>query len=199
MGAPLKIRSTPRRPRRWPLLASLTAPLLGLLVGCGGGGQSQSDVPPPITGPGGDAARTIDFALADLDGNTVALSDYRGQVVLVTFFTTWCDPCIAEIPALNDMVEGERAIDGFRVVAVSLDLNPKQLVEQFVEFMDIKYPVLYADEAMLQGMTPFGTVRTIPAAFLIDTEGRHVDTFVGMTPMGYIRRRAQELASARAR
>ncbi|MFN3197794.1 MAG: TlpA family protein disulfide reductase [Bradymonadia bacterium] len=178
----------------------LAALALLLSVGCGGGPRARNNgVKPPISGPGGKLATTVNFSLDDIKGGRVSLSDFRGQVVLVTFFTTWCDPCIAEIPALNDMVDGPTAIEGFKVVAISLDLNPRQLVEQFVEFMGIQYPVLLADEGMLRGDTPFGTVRTIPAAFLVDADGRHVDTFVGMTPLGYIRRRAQELIPARAR
>lgn len=191
------------RLHRWPARAGLRLlPLLTALscVACGGGGGPQKpDIPPPILGPGGKVAETVNFTLTDLQGQSVALSDFRGQVVLVTYFTTWCDPCIAEIPALNKMVEGDKAIEGFKVVAVSLDLNPPDFVREFAEFMNIKYPVLFADDVMLRGETPFGVVRTIPAAFLVDADGRHVDTFIGMTPMGYIRRRAQELTQESAR
>lgn len=170
------------------------AALLWLLVaGCGG--ARDRSVAPPIAGPSGAPARTVDFELHDLEGRPVRLSDYRGRVVLVNYFATWCQPCLAEIPAFNRLARRDGSGPDLVVLGVSVDLQPDEVLRPFVEYMGIEYPVLVADTAMLNGRTPFGEVHAIPASFLVDPAGRHVESFLGPAPIDYVRRRAGELAS----
>jgi peroxiredoxin len=70
--------------------------------------------------PDKDRRTAPDFALKDADGRTVRLSDYRGKVVLLDFWATWCDPCRYEIPWFMDM-ERKRKDRGFAVLGVSMD------------------------------------------------------------------------------
>ena len=111
----------------------------------------------------------------------------------MAYFATWCDPCLVEVPAFNALVEGSDAVKGLAVVGVALDLDGRQIVEPFVKYMNIKYTVALADESTLNGRTPFGPVQAIPVSFLVDAAGRHVESFVGLTPIDYVRRRAREL------
>jgi peroxiredoxin len=174
-----------------PLARAGLALLCLVAASCGGGPRAPYGT--PAAGSGGDAALGIDFALPDLDGRVVRLSDFRGKVVLVNYFATWCQPCLGEIPALNGLVAEEGGLPGFAVVGISVDLQPDQVLRPFVEYMQIRYPVLKADDAMIRGRTPFGDVPAIPASFLIDPEGRVAETFVGLAPIEYIRKRAAEL------
>lgn len=186
-------RSAARR-----ILRAMPAPqpaalaLLGLLAAACGAGRPGAGASGDEAG--GDPARPIDFALPDLEGRTVRLGDLRGRVVLVTYFATWCQPCLAEIPAFNALVAEEGGVPGLSVVGISVDLQPEEILRPFVEYMQIRYPVLRADEAMKRGRTPFGDVPAIPTSFLVDRDGRVVETFVGLAPIEYVRRRATALA-----
>lgn len=165
------------------------------VAGACGGPRRGRGIPPPIAGPDGSPAESVDFNLehAIEPGKRIRLSDYRGQVVLVNYFATWCTPCIAEIPAFNQLAHGDDPVEGFEVVGVALDLDGRALVREFVDYMEIGYPVALADQNTLNGLTPFGTVRAIPASFLVDAQGRHVETFMGLTPIEYLRHRVAEL------
>jgi len=175
--------------RRRSVLPLITAALLGC------GGEGPRTVPAPVTGPGGGLAESVSFTLPGVDGEPVRLIDHRGEVVLVNFFATWCSPCLLEIPQLAGLVEGENKIEGFTVIGVAMDVGGAQLVSPFRDYMKIPYPLALADDAMLHGRTPFGTVRALPASFLIDPDGRHVETFRGIVPLTYLRRRVRALAS----
>ena len=162
-----------------------------LLCACGG---VRRGVPPPIRGPGGALAETVDFTLDDLQGEPVQLSSFRGRVVLVSFFATWCGPCLQELPAIDRLAAEEERLT---VLAVSLDNTPKKLVPAFVNYLNFKSKVVLADRGMMTGNTPFGPLPAIPVSFLVDARGRHVETFFGLTPTDYVRRRVDELGGGR--
>ena len=107
------------------IIALAAIALLALAVaGCG----RQAGTPQS----GGSAASgSLDFALKDLAGNTVRLSDLRGQVVLVDFWATWCPPCRMELPHLQKLQETYGA-RGFRVVAIAMDEQGASVVQPFV-------------------------------------------------------------------
>jgi len=111
----------------------------------------------------------------DLQGQTISLADYPDDVVLVTFFATWCAPCLAEIPLLNRL----HALPGVRVIAISLDQQARKFLPLFVEQFDPQYPVIIANEDLREGRSPFGLIPAIPAAFLFDSRRRLVATMVG--------------------
>jgi peroxiredoxin len=177
-----------------PTCRGITALVIAAALTACGGARPLPGVPPPIGGPAGGTARTVALELPRLDGTPARLSDFRGRVVLVHFFTTWCTPCLEEIPVLDDLAHGEQALPDFVVLGVSLDTTPEALLPPFIELLRIRFPVLLADRAMLQGQTPFGALAAIPASFLIDPQGRHVETYVGLTPVDHLRRRVRSLA-----
>lgn len=181
----------PRNPLLGVALAALVAPACG--------GVRGTSAPPVVTGPDGKPAETVDFELADArgGGQALRLSDFRGRPVIVHYFTTWCAPCEAEFQNLNHLVDLHREKNDLAVLGVALDLDGRKLLPMFLEVRGLAYPVGLADERMLHGETPFGPVRAIPATFLVDAEGRHVETFQGVVPFAHLQSRLDALIAAR--
>ncbi len=113
-----------------------------------------------------------------LDGTSVASKDYKGQVMLVTFFATWCPPCRQEIPTLKQLQE-EYGPKGFSVLALSVDEGGSAIVEKLVKLEKINYPVLMADRATADN---FGGIAGIPTSFLVNRQGNVVKRYTGYVP-----------------
>jgi cytochrome c biogenesis protein CcmG/thiol:disulfide interchange protein DsbE len=118
-----------------------------------------------------------DFALKDADGRTVHLSDYRGKVVLLDFWATWCGPCRMEIPWFIEMQRDNRD-RGFEVLGVSMDDNGWEDVKPFLAEMKVNYRILIGDDRTAE---VYGGVESLPTTFLIDREGRIAVVHVGLT------------------
>lgn len=116
-----------------------------------------------------------DFALANLDGQTVRLSDFRGRIVLIDFWATWCRPCLMEIPHLIELYN-EYGRDGFAVVGISVDQKGESVVRPFVKRMAIPYPIVMGNPTIVH---KYGPIRGIPTAFLVDAEGYIVAKYEG--------------------
>lgn len=124
-------------------------------------------------GTGGEPAAP-DWRLAGVDGKTVQLSDFKGKVVVLNFWATWCPPCRKEIPDLialqkkygNDLV----------VVGVSLDENGPAAVKSFVAKSGINYPVVMGDQGTASA---YGGIKAIPTTFVIDRAGKIVGQIEG--------------------
>ena len=117
-----------------------------------------------------------DFALQDADGRTVRLSDYRGKVVLLNFWATWCGPCKVEIPWFVEF-ERKHKDKGFAVVGVSMDEDGWQIVKPFVSRLGINYRILMGTDSIAQ---LYGGVESLPTTFVIDREGRIAAVHVGL-------------------
>lgn len=139
----------------------------------------------------GQSAGVVDFELPTLAGETVRLSQFRPQIVLVTYFATWCAPCLDDLPALAQL---DQLRDDLTVIAISIDREPKVLLPGFLDLVPLSFPVLLADAATLDGKSPFGHLAAIPASYLLDSTGKHVQTFLGPTPIDYLERRVTALA-----
>jgi thiol-disulfide isomerase/thioredoxin len=83
----------------------------------------------------------VDFELRDLSGKSIRLSDYRGKVVLVNFWATWCGPCEFEIPVFVKMKRRYQK-RGFEVIGISMDDGAVEQIEEFVQQHNINYPVV---------------------------------------------------------
>ncbi len=123
-----------------------------------------------------DAHAAPDFALKDADGKTVQLSDYRGKVVLLNFWATWCGPCKYEIPWF---IEFERTYkqDGLAIIGVSMDDDGWSVVKPFSQHAGINYRVVLGNDTVAQD---FGGVDSLPTTFIIDRDGRIAATHVGL-------------------
>ena len=117
-----------------------------------------------------------EFELKDADGKTVRLSDYKGKVVLLDFWATWCGPCKIEIPWFIDF-ERKYKDKGFAVIGVSMDDEGWTVVKPFVAELAINYRVLQGSDATAQ---LYGGVDALPTTFLIDRDGKIAATHVGL-------------------
>ncbi len=117
-----------------------------------------------------------DFALKDGDGKTVKLSDYRGKVVLLDFWATWCGPCKMEIPWFEEFERSKRN-QGFAVLGVSMDEDGWNAVRPFVKEMKMNYRVLLGDDRTADS---YGGLEALPTTFIIDRDGRIAATHVGL-------------------
>lgn len=116
-----------------------------------------------------------DFALRDMKGKRVRLSDFRGKVVLLNFWATWCLPCRREMPSLERLYQSYRS-RGLVVVAVSIDRASSATVRAFAEEMGLSFSVLHDPDDLT---SPRYGVIGIPYSFLISPAGRIVYRVAG--------------------
>lgn len=117
-----------------------------------------------------------DFTLKDSNGKVVKLSEYKGKVVLLNFWATWCGPCKIEIPWFVDF-EQRYKDRGFAVIGVSMDEEGWDIVKPYVTEKKMNYRVLLGDE--ITGKL-YGGVDSLPTTFMIDREGRIASTHIGL-------------------
>jgi thiol-disulfide isomerase/thioredoxin len=123
---------------------------------------------------------TVDYpapelSLTSLDGSPASLADYRGKVVLVNLWATWCPPCKEEMPALETFYR-KHAGDGFTIVAIN-DGDPTADVVQFVKDYGLTFPV-WLDPTYIATEKAFKTLN-LPSSFVIDRDGQIVLSWVG--------------------
>jgi len=119
-----------------------------------------------------------DFALKSFDGKTVKLSDYKGKVVIIDFWATWCPPCRKGIPDLIS-IQNEYKND---VVIIGISLDGEKTIKDvpgFVKSYGINYPIVYGNEKVV---IDYGGIEGIPTAFVVDKKGNIVDKHVGLVP-----------------
>ena len=120
---------------------------------------------------------TTEFALRDLAGKTHSLADYRGKLVLLNFWATWCPPCREEIPLFIDLQKRYQK-QGLQVVGISID-NPEAVARYWQE-MRINYPLLLADETTYALMAAYGNRSGgLPYSVLIGADGQIAGTKLG--------------------
>jgi peroxiredoxin len=117
-----------------------------------------------------------DFNLKDADGKAVKLSDYKGKVVLLNFWATWCGPCKIEIPWFMDFEQTYKD-KNFAVLGVSLDEDGWDSVKPYIQQKKINYRVMVGTEKVAE---LYGDVDSLPTTFLIDREGRVAAIHVGL-------------------
>lgn len=122
-----------------------------------------------------DRKMAPDFTLTDSAGRPVSLSEFRGQVVLVNFWATWCAPCASEIPLLVGFQQAYRG-HGLVVLGIALD-DGWNVVRPYANAKKINYPVLMAD-AKISDL--FGGLKGVPTTLIIDRRGRIAATHVGL-------------------
>jgi len=150
----------------WVIVIGLGAAILGFSV-------SRFLSVPPIAAP----AATTDFTLPDLAGKTHSLSSWRGKVLLLNFWATWCPPCRREIPLFIDL-QRRYANQGLQIVGISLD-NPEAIARYWQE-MKINYPLLIADETTYDLMAAYGNRQGgLPYSVLITSDGQVAGVKIG--------------------
>jgi len=133
-----------------------------------------------------------DFALKDVNGATVRLSDYRGKVVLLNFWATWCGPCKIEIPWFIEF-EQKHKDRGFAVLGISMDDGGWEVVRPFLARMNVNYRTLMGDETVAE---LYGGVASLPTSFLIDREGRIASAHLGLVSKSVYENEIEQLLAA---
>jgi cytochrome c biogenesis protein CcmG, thiol:disulfide interchange protein DsbE len=109
-----------------------------------------------------------DFVVETMQGDTIRLSDLRGQVVLVNFWATWCPPCRVEMPGFQRVWE-DYADRGFVIVGLSVDQGVRSDVVRWVDQRGLTFPIAFAPGTVVRS---YGGASTLPTSILIDREGR---------------------------
>jgi peroxiredoxin len=158
--------------KRVILAALLIGAALGIYYAVGPSGRSgrSSARTGPLPAP--------DFTLTDLSGQPLTLSSYRGKVVLLDFWATWCAPCREEIPRLIDLQDKYRQ-EGLQVIGVSMD-DGADPVRDFYQHLKMNYPVVMGTAKTGE---QYGGVLGLPIAFVIGRDGTISKKHIGATDM----------------
>jgi thiol-disulfide isomerase/thioredoxin len=116
------------------------------------------------------------LAFTDAGGKTLGLGDFKGKVVLLNLWATWCGPCVEEMPSL-DRLQAKLGGDDFTVLALSLDRQGRPLVEPFLAKLGIANLAMYLDtgNAAMRALK----IRGLPTTLLIDRDGREIGRLEG--------------------
>ena len=120
---------------------------------------------------------SYDFTLQDLEGKPVSLSDYKGKVVFIDFWATWCPPCRASIPAVENLYEQYKDNEDFVVFGINLQ-EDKDTILKFMKKQKMNYPVLLSDKKVISNYK----ISSIPRFFIIDKNGEIYNKYVGFAP-----------------
>jgi thiol-disulfide isomerase/thioredoxin len=115
------------------------------------------------------------FQLKDLEGKELKLENFRGKVILLNFWATWCGPCREEIPSLIDLQK--RYKDRLQVIGLAVDEDDENYVRKFAGSEGINYPIAMSS---MEVRMAYGGVTALPTVFVINTEGRLVQKHVGL-------------------
>jgi peroxiredoxin len=111
-----------------------------------------------------------DFEEKDLDGNPLSIAKYKGKVVLVDFWATWCGPCVAELPNVLKAYQKHHT-NGFHIIGISLDQDKSRLTN-FIENKGMKWPQYFDGKGWGNKLAGKYGVNSIPATYLLDREGK---------------------------
>jgi peroxiredoxin len=147
--------------------------ILFFLLGCE---QTRSKQAPQKSIPEGPRVgfRAPGFSGSTLDGRSLSLADYRGKVVMINFWATWCIPCRVEMPSMENLYEkyGER---GFEILAVSGG-ESRSVVQPFIENLKLSFPILLDEQFEVHEKYE---VSAIPSTYLVDKSGVITHRFFG--------------------
>jgi peroxiredoxin len=121
-----------------------------------------------------DAPPAPDFSLLDMDGTVFRLSDYRGRVLIVNFWATWCPPCREEMPSMQRAWEQLRA-EGMLMIGINVG-EDEDTIFQFTADYPVDFPLLLDSDSAVTGRWP---VRGLPTTFVVDPAGRLVYQAIG--------------------
>jgi peroxiredoxin len=119
---------------------------------------------------------TPQFALKDINGKTVRLRAYRGKVVLINFWATWCPPCRAEMPDLVRL-QREHAKQGLQIIGITYPPERKNRVRKFARSLKVNYPIILGTRQIRER---FSSEETLPLTVVIDRDGKVKEIISGI-------------------
>ena len=158
------IRDTKKTNLRIILFIPIALIALYIFVSMHNRTPSAIDIEPSYEEKGPSAPN---FTLQGLDGRMVSLSDFRGKVVLLNIWATWCPPCVAETPSLDKLYKMFEDED-FVLLAVSVDEGGKKVVEAFMKEKNLSFPVLLDPRGSIQRLY---RTSAVPESFIIRKDG----------------------------
>jgi thiol-disulfide isomerase/thioredoxin len=160
----------PRRHAGWR--ACVGAALALVWIGC------AADEPTAGSAPAEPGRGTVapDFTLPDLQGKPIRLSDFRGKVVIIDFWATWCPPCVFQVPELNKLAAAHREKGDVVVIGVAVDVAGPAVVAPWVEEHAVGYTIVCSDEEFAAEFEVFG----FPTLVIVGPEGEIDSLHVGL-------------------
>jgi peroxiredoxin len=139
--------------------------------------------------------KASNFSLKAADRTSYELSKYKGKIVVVNFWATWCGPCRKEIP---DFIEAYKKYKtkGLEIVGISLDQDGWTKVTPLVKQSNINYPVVLGDQQVVED---YGGFNAIPTTFIIDRNGNIVDQHTGTMTLKELESKLKPLLKTRGR
>jgi thiol-disulfide isomerase/thioredoxin len=116
-----------------------------------------------------------EFKVSTLEGKPLSLADYKGKVILLNFWATWCGPCRAEIPDLVQLQNKYK--DQLQIIGLVVDDDDREAIKKFVDEFGINYPVALTTDALRLG---YGGIPALPTSFVLDADGRVVQKHEGL-------------------
>ena len=126
----------------------------------------------PLLGKGVPAP---DFTFPGLDGKKVRLTDYKGKVVLLNIWATWCAPCVAEMPSMEKLYQ-ELKSEGFEILAASIDVSGAKVVIPFIKKHRLSFPALTDTKGAIKNLY---LTTGVPESFIIDKDGIIEERVIG--------------------
>jgi peroxiredoxin len=133
-------------------------------------------VPGPVDAAPRTGQTAPDFKVISTTGQTISQENYRGYVLILDFFATWCQPCRQSIPHLVEM-NRKFGKQGLQILGLSVDEEGERAVKTFIDEFRVNYPLALAGDTTT---SDFG-VRSVPVMFLIDKKGKIVEVYRGYT------------------
>ena len=163
-----------------PEMVQQEAPLVG----------ASDNTEPMLSCPADAKPANLDFTMKDVEGKDVSLQSYKGKVILLDFWATWCGPCKVEIPHFIEFQQ-KYGPKGFQVVGVSVD-DPVDKLAPYVKEMGMNYPVIQGlgHDAVQDA---YGPILGIPVSVMISRDGKICATHTGLTSKDVFEKEIQSL------
>lgn len=116
-----------------------------------------------------------EFSLKDASGIERKLSDFKGSVVIIDFWATWCPPCKEEIQHFVELYNQYKD-QGLEIIGVSMDQSPQRIIPRFIEKNNINYTILFGEDKVYD---LYGGISAIPTTFIVDKNGNLVRKYIG--------------------
>ncbi len=146
--------------------------LLFILSGTANAAEPLKDL---FVAPEAERQEAPGFEIENLAGGNTGLEDYRGKIVLLNFWATWCMPCRAEMPGM-EIIWQKYEEQGLVIAAISVDEGSRGRIETFSKLLDLSFPILLDPESKVSDLYK---VSNMPTSFLIDRDGKVISRIVG--------------------